>query len=251
MKKYLKAVALAALGTVMMNSCIYISFSDSDGRRARVTASGEDSTLVFNGIAATYDGIDIASAMKVTYTASADVITVTADKNLAPYIKVYVEDGELNIHMKGIAINNVPSPVVTVPVSSKPLKSIEVSGASKFSSDIVFENKELSIELSGASKAEIETRVNEIEADASGASSLIISGIADEAEFDASGASRISCDGFSADFAHVDVSGASKISNLAAKAASGSVSGASHLSVKNGCDISKVSTSGASGVSCE
>ena len=247
MKKILKAVAVASVGAIMMNSCIYVNYSD--GRRNRVTASGEDTTLVFENIAATYDGIDISNNMIVKYTEDVSCITVTADKNLVPYIKIYLEDGELNLNERGIMMVNVPAAEVLVPVSSRPLESIDVSGASKFTSDIILEGDDLSIDLSGASRAEISVKVNELEAEASGASTLNIGGTADEAEFDCSGASSIHCDEFSARTARVDISGASKIGCLDSRSASGSVSGASHLSVKNGCNISKVSTSGASGIS--
>lgn len=232
-----------------MNSCIYISYSGSGDRKGRVTASGEDTTLVYSGIAATYDEIDIANTMNVKYSDSADCITVIADKNLVPYIKVYVEGGELKINMKGVSLFNTPSPMVTVPVSTKPLKSIDVSGASKFSSDVILEGKELSIDLSGASKAELEAKVDELDADLSGASMLNIGGISDEAELCCSGASKINCDEFSTDYADVHVSGASRIGCLDAKAAAGSVSGASSIKFSKECDAAKVSTSGASSIS--
>lgn len=247
MKKILKAAALSAMGVIMLNSCIFINYPNERGNR--VTASGTDTTLVFENIAATYDEINISNNMIVRYSESADCITVTADKNIAPYIKVFVEEGELNIDEKGVMLINVPAAEVLVPVSSKPLKSIDVSGASRFSSDIVLENNELAIDLSGASKVEIEANVKELDADLSGASTLNIGGTAVEAELECSGASTLNCDDFSTDSADVHVSGASKIGTLAAKTVTGSVSGASHLSVKDGCDISKVSTSGASGVS--
>lgn len=249
MKKILKAVAFAAAGAIMMNSCIYVNYSND--RRNRVTASGQDSTMVFENIAATYDGIDISNNMHVSYTESVDCITVTADKNLLPYIRVYVEDGELNIDEKGVTLINVPAATVLVPVSSKPIKSVDVSGASKFVSEVILACEDLSIDLSGASKMETEVRVKELEADASGASTLNIGGIADEADLECSGASTINCSDFSTDFAEVNVSGASRIGRLDAKAASGSVSGASKLTVKDGCDISKVSTSGASAVAID
>ena len=247
MKKIFKAVAFAAAGAVMMNSCIYVNYSND--RRNRVTASGEDTTLVYENIAATYDGIDISNNMVVKYTEDVSCITVIADKNLVPYIKVYVEEGELKLNEKGIMMVNVPAAEVLVPVSSRPIESIEVSGASRFTSDVIIEGEELSIDLSGASRAEIGIKVNELDAEASGASTMNIGGTANEAEFDCSGASSIHCDDFTAGIARVDVSGASKIGCLDARSASGNVSGASHLSVKNGCDISRVSTSGASGIS--
>lgn len=247
MKKILKAAVLSAVGLIMMNSCIFINYPGERGNR--VTASGTDTTFVFENIDATYDEIDISNNMAVHYSESVDCITVTADKNLAPYIRVYVEDGELNIDEKGVMLVNVPAAEVLVPVSSKPLKSIEVSGASRFTSSIVLENNEISISLSGASKIEVETIVKELDADISGASTLNIAGTAGEAELECSGASTLNCDDFSTDFADIHISGASKIGTLTAKKVSGNVSGASHLSVKDGCDISKVSTSGASGVS--
>ena len=139
MKKILKAAALSAMGVIMLNSCIFINYPNERGNR--VTASGTDTTLVFENIAATYDEINISNNMIVRYSESADCITITADKNIAPYIKVFVEEGELNIDEKGVMLINVPAAEVLVPVSSKPLKSIDVSGASRFSSDIVLENK--------------------------------------------------------------------------------------------------------------
>ena len=218
-------------------------------RKRTVVPSGIDTTVVFPGIRTNYSEIDVSGAFSVRYSSSVKEVTVTADGNLIPYLRIRTSGEELEIGLSGISINEIRRAEVCVPVSSRNLTSVELSGACSFTSDITLSGRELSLDLSGASKVELDVDLKDLEIDLSGASAACISGNARNAELDSSGASKIkgyrgNC--LTVDKAHIDVSGAGSIRGLQGGRISGSLSGASKLTALRGSDVSAIRCSGAS-----
>lgn len=210
-------------------------------------ATGRDTTLVFD-IPADYSDIDVSGTFNVRYTDSVDVITVTADACLAPYIQVFTEGNDLKLKLKPVSLSSIGRISALVPESSTGLKSIDLSGASAFSASSPVEAYSLDIEVSGASKADLDVNVTKLDLEVSGASKAQIGGNARTAEIDCSGASKISdaVRFLTADDAEVELSGASKC-HVCAGSIRGEVSGASKLFAKEGA-VTTVTTSGASKV---
>lgn len=218
-------------------------------RKQTIVPSGLDTTVVYSDVRTNYSEINVSGAFYVHYSASVKEVTVIADVNLIPYLKVRNSDNELEIGLSGISFNEIKRAEVCVPVSSRNLTAVDLSGACSFSSDITVSGKDLSLDLSGASKAELDVDVKNLEIDLSGASAACISGNARNAELDSSGASKIkgyrgNC--LTVDKAHIDVSGAGSIRGLQGGRISGSLSGASKLTALRGSDVSAIRCSGAS-----
>lgn len=217
-------------------------------RKRTVVPSGIDTTVVFPGIRTNYSEIDVSGAFSVRYSSSVKEVTVTADGNLIPYLRIRTSGEELEIGLSGISINEIRRAEVCVPVSSRNLTSVELSGACSFTSDITLSGRELSLDLSGASKVELDVDLKDLEIDLSGASTACISGNARSAEMDCSGASKIKnhrggC--LNVEKASVDISGAGSIRGLQGGRISGDLSGAAKLTVLRGSDVSGVDCSGA------
>ncbi len=239
---------------IIAASAVILSASScrSPFKRFNIKPTGTDTTIVFANIPATYSGIDISSVCKVRYTDEVEYVTVVADKGIAPYVKVRCKDGELSIALSGVSLNDVLNIDVDVPVSSRPLEEVDVSGASSFVSDVPLSGGTFSLDVSGVSKAEVEVDAARFIADISGASVVKAAGKAEKLVLDISGASKFRGThdgGFSASEAVVDISGASSASSIIAGRVTGDVSGASKLNVIKGTDISAVEFSGASHIS--
>ena len=140
--------------------------------------------------------------------------------------------------------------VTAIVPASKDLKSIEIGGASSFTSDGDIKAEKLDIEVSGASHFDANIDCQSLEVSVSGASSAEIGGKAVNANIEVSGAAKLSSNGeyLNTDYADVDLSGASTVEIICNKNITGEASGASKLSFK-GAAKADVSTSGASKVS--
>ena len=218
-------------------------------RDRQVTPSGKDTTIVFPGIRTNYSELDASGAFSVHYSNTAKEVTVTVDENLVPYLDIRSSGDALEIGLKSISLNELKRAEVLVPVSSRSLTSIDLSGACAFRSDITLTGNDLSLDMSGASKAEIDVDVRELGIDLSGASAACISGKARKADMDCSGASKIKGNNHEClrvDKAYIDISGAGSIKGIQGGKISGDLSGASKLSVLQGSDISGIKCSGAS-----
>ncbi len=151
-------------------------------------------------------------------------LEITADDNLLSHIRTRVEDGALVIDHEGsFSSEHQTRAVITVPS----LTAIEISGAGQINVKDVH-SKELSVELSGASR-------------------ITATGTADEINLSASGASKADFSSLSAKKATVDGTGASKLTVNASGEISGDLSGASHLRYSGHPQV-HVDTSGASSV---
>lgn len=123
---------------------------------------------------------------------------------------------------------------------------IVLSGASKLESLQAASRGQLTLNMSGASKAEIEADFRSFDIDMSGASKLQLTGNADGLEIDCSGASKANLSG-GFDKAEVGVSGSSDVTvHKDIRLLELEVSGASKFEVKGKTAIADVELSGAS-----
>lgn len=128
----------------------------------------------------------------------------------------------------------------------KSLKSLDLSGASSAKSEKAIQVSKFELELSGASRAQLELTAESLETQVSGASCVTLTGTAKTHEIKASGASHVKAEKLSVLTTDVHISGASH-ADISSKKATGKASGASHVNV-TGAGISSISTSGASSV---
>lgn len=233
LKNFLSILTISAATALTATSCM-IS-----------TATSKNEATSIYDVNTSYKSLNVRSAIKVDYRPDIDKLQIIADSSILSKIKVIHDKDGIEIYA-----SNFKSPfnVTALVPASKELESIEISGASSFSSDIEIKAEELDIEVSGASKFDANISCQSLKASVNGASSANIGGKAVNAEISVSGASKLSSENLSTDYTDVDISGASKAEIICNKNITGEVSGASKLSF-GGTAKSDVSTSGASKVS--
>ncbi len=216
-----------------------------------------------------YTSLDISGAIEVTYSFTADEMTVYGQENLLKYFRAENEDGTLSLYVEANRVYNA-KPIEVVLPGSMVLSSVSVTGASTFDSAIPLAATAFSVSVSGASEfvsdIEVASDLTYVVSGASkvtgsvtgksavvgvsGASKADLSGKVTALHLDVSGASSFvgKTDGlFEADEASCDISGASKAELTVNNTISGSVSGASLLTYY-GSATSTVSVTGDSSI---
>lgn len=233
------ALALAASAFAL------IGCGDLDPRNERIEGSGVVETRTYD--VADFDRIEIGSAMQADVTVApggTTLVEVSADDNFFDHISVDVDGGTLEARTSGDVNLDGDRPVLTV--TTPTLSSVDLSGATTAiiraaGTDVT------DFEASGASRLRVvDLDGSDIDLEVSGASRATLEGAgAGDAELAVSGASSVDLTGLPLDSARVDVSGASNADLGPTAIVTGSVSGASHLSVDADTTLD-VETSGAS-----
>ena len=237
LKKQLSILIISAVTSFTATSCII-----------NTVASKNEATSTYK-VNTSYKSLSVRSAIKVDYRHDIDTLKIIADSSILSKIKVDYDEEGIEIYATDFRRSYNVTAIVP---ASKELQSIEIAGASSFSSDGDIKAEKLDIEVSGASKFDANINCQSLKASVNGASFASIGGEAVNAEISVSGASKLSSENlntdYATDYADVDISGASKAEIICNKNITGDVSGASKLSF-GGTAKSDVSTSGASKVS--
>lgn len=231
--------ALLSLGTVAMLGATACNVDIDIG----IDGSGVPETTTYDF--ESFDALDISSAFEaeVEITDGPPTVEITVDDNLTDRLEVDVDNGELNIGMDGPVDFGVdPTVKITMPA----LVDLELSGAASATVDGL-EAEDLTVDLSGASDAELTGSVTDLTVDSSGASDFELVGSAATLDLELSGASSAELSDADLGEAAVDLSGASNASFGDVERVTGDLSGASNIEVPDGADVS-VETSGASNV---
>jgi Putative auto-transporter adhesin, head GIN domain len=236
----MKKIALFSLVMlVFASSCREIA-----GRRVR--GSGHITTE--NRNESGFNRIDVSDAIDVYIKQdSTTSVKVEADDNILEYIVVNTSGSTLEIHTE----NNIrlkPSHKIKVYVSNPEYKELQVSGASGIRSENEITSPDvLHVDMSGASEGRLEVNAPKISVNLSGASNANIKGKTKDFEGGASGASEIRGFDLLSENADVDASGASSIEIYASVKIAGQASGASSVNYKGNAQAT-VEKSGASSV---
>ena len=138
---------------------------------------------------ATFDGIKVSGVFKVIFTQGVpQSVKIETDEKLMDKIKTEVKEGILNLDTKGVGNN---SGRMTVYITAKDLKSLDMSGASKFSTTNKINTSQLTIELSGIASAAITTDASTVKCNLLGVSKLNLQGTGDQLSADISGTSQL------------------------------------------------------------
>lgn len=173
-------------------------------------------------------------------------VVIEIDEDDADNVFVGNSDGEVTIKMKDYG--NYHTSVMKAKVYGNSLSGIFVSGASRFTSDYTFTEKEMNIRTTGASKAEIIISAENLDIDLSGASKLTIKGSAAKQTIDISGASNYNGKECKSTNIDIGASGASKAILNCSNTLDAEASGASHVKYMSEPQKVTKSTSGASEV---
>lgn len=176
---------------------------------------------------AAFTSIEVSGNIEVVLTKdSIHQLTVEAEEDYLPSIVTKVENGVLRIYANEVFLNR--SARVTVPVDS--LNRIECSGASKISTDTDFTSSNFLLKLSGASEATMDVKIaQQIELDLSGASKAEINGNAGAVKIECSGASHADTESLQSKTVFVKASGASHAEVYASERLDATAGGASEI----------------------
>jgi len=214
------------------------------GRRVR----GSGHIITQNRTVSGFNNIDVSGAIDVYVKQdSTTSVKVEADDNILEYIEVHTEGSTLAIYTEG-NIRLRPSDKIKVYISNPQYKEIQISGASSVRSENEITSPDvLHLGLSGASEGRLELNAPKISVNLTGASNANIKGKTKDFEGGASGASEIRGFDLLSENADVDASGASSIEIYASVKISGEASGASSVNYKGNAQVN-VEKSGASSV---
>ena len=232
LKNFLSILTISAVTSFTATSCMI-----------NTVASKNEATSTYE-VNTSYKSLKVKSAIKVEYRHGIDTLQIIADSSILSKIKVNYDNEGIEIYASDFRRSYSVTAIVP---ASKDLKSIEIGGASSFTSDGEIKAEKLDIEVSGASHFDANIDCQSLEVSVSGASSAEIGGKAVNANIEVSGASKLSSNGeyLNTDYADVDLSGASTAEIICNKNITGEASGASKLSFR-GAAKADVSTSGAS-----
>ncbi|MDZ7934183.1 MAG: PspC domain-containing protein [Emticicia sp.] len=180
-----------------------------------------------------FDKVEVGGAFVVTIRRgdTFEIIADTDDQKDLNDIDFEVRNNTLEIGHKDKFSFGRRNETVRINITMPSLEGLDISGASTLKV-IGFKdkNKDLDIQLSGASKAAIDVEVRKIEFDASGASKADLRGSAEKVNIDISGACHIDAKRMEINQARADASGASHISFGKVKDFDSNTSGASKIS---------------------
>lgn len=232
LKNFLSILTISAVTSFTATSCMI-----------NTVASKNEATSTYE-VNTSYKSLKVKNAIRVEYRHDIDTLQIIADSSILSKIKVNYDDEGIEIYASDFKRSYSVTAIVP---ASKDLKSIEIGGASSFTSDGEIKAEKLDIEVSGASHFDANIDCQSLEVSVSGASSAEIGGKAVNANIEVSGASKLSSNGeyLNTDYADVDISGASTAEIICNKNITGEASGASKLSF-GGAAKADVSTSGAS-----
>ena len=153
-----------------------------------------------------FNAIEVSGAYDVYLSlGSAQLVIVEADENLQPLIITEVHGSKLTIENKK-PIRDSKSLKVFITVTD--LKKVELSGAVDLHSENKLTLTELTVEISGATDANLDIAVQKLDVSSSGGSKLKFSGMANKVDMDVSGAVDIHAYDLLAEIVSLSISGA-------------------------------------------
>lgn len=163
-------------------------------------------------------------------------LRIEAEDNIMPYIVTRMTANTLNIEpKKGYDLQSTRG--IKVYLTLKELGKLDGSGASGFFSKGKLTGKNVALDFSGATNADLDIDANSIDVDVSGATNMKLRGKATKTKYDVAGSADIIADQLKSDIADVDVSGASKMRLYVEKKLNVDASGTSHIRYSGNAEV--------------
>ena len=177
-----------------------------------------------------FNEIDVTGNIEVVLSQdSLQMVTISAPSDCLSNVKTEVNNGVLTIFTDQIFLNRK----IKAHISTKELEKITAKGACEIENDSDFSTQNLSLELIGASKADLMLQIaDKLEVDIKGASKLELIGSGTTFKAQSLGASDIRADKFIAKNVEIDASGASHARVYASESFVADATGASNIECK-------------------
>ena len=174
-----------------------------------------------------FHAVDIAGNIELTLKKdSVQEVTVSSPNDFFSKVITKVENGVLYIYSDGILLNRT----IKVTLSSDSVKSITAKGACKINTENQLAAPEFSIELLGASNADLDLKIaGQVTLDTKGASKIELKGSCKTFKLTGEGASDIEAENLIAKDAFINLSGATHAQIYASENLNAEAYGASHI----------------------
>lgn len=194
-----------------------------------------------------FDAIEVQDAIDVDITQSSNPqeVVVKTNSNLHKYIVTEIKSGKLIIRLKE-HVNIRKNPEIKIHINTSDLSSIELSGASKINLNTTFNTNSLSLKGSGASNFYGSLQTQSLSIDISGATNVGITGHSNYLKAELSGASKVKDFAFNCNDLDINLSGASTGRLTINNSINIVASGASTLFYEGNATIHSIELSGAS-----
>lgn len=197
-----------------------------------------------------FERLSLGSAFEINVTKGNYSVKVEGRKQDLEDLEADVAGDKLRIRYKDSHSWGRNRKRVTVTISMPTLKGLDLSGATTSKISGFNDLGTLDLDISGASKSDIQIKAQKIIMDASGASTINLTGSANRIEGEVSGATSLRAYDFPVKDAFLDVSGASSIKVSVSGKLEVEASGASSVRYRGTASV-RSSTSGASSVKSE
>ena len=199
-----------------------------------------------------FDAIEVSGGIDLYVSQGAEEsATVTASsEELVERTRTEVENGVLKIYLedKGWNWSDLSGGKIKVTVTFKDINDIEASGACNVKAGNTLKEKDLKVDLSGASEFSGDVAVENLDLETSGAANIKVNGIAEKTDIGASGAGTVRGFDLRTDFCSVDASGAANIKITVMKELNVDASGGSSITYKGTGVLKSDDTSGGASV---
>lgn len=214
---------------------------------SHISQASSFKTITKNYTVKEFSILNASSAFQVEFIYSDEnKVSVEIDEDVAKNLFVGNNGNTLIIKLKDC--NYCKTHTLKAKVYGKSLSGVNISGASTFTSNHVFNDNNISIKTSGASKVSINVKTIELDINVTGASKITVNGKAVKQTIEASGASSYNAEKCSSKNINAKASGASKIIIDCTDLLDADASGASSIRYLNKPKTIHQNTSGASSV---
>ncbi len=209
----------------------FMHFHNNDGHPFRLTWSDDNKPFVDeNRKVEPFHAVEISGNFELTLIKdSAQNIIISSPDDFKSEVITTVENGVLHIYSNQILINRT----LKISISSDSLKSLVAKGACKIQTDAQLVNSDFSLQLLGASEADLDMKIaREFNLEAKGASKVNVKGNCQTFKITGIGASEIDAEELIAKNVLVHVSGATHAQVFASDSISAEAFGASEIECK-------------------
>jgi len=152
--------------------------------------------------------LDISGGYKINLKQDSSLtLNITADDNLLKYIKTKVDGNTLHIYSRKNMCN---SGQMTINIGIRTLEKLKSSGAIEVTGDGKIVTKDLTFDMSGASKVTLDLDAANVTTDGSGATEIFLTGRANAHHVDMSGVGKVHALDFVVGDYYIETSGASE-----------------------------------------
>jgi hypothetical protein len=235
---------LAAFATVFLSGCSLPEMIISGVGRS-VTGSGNLITL--EPANQDFSRVEFSHAFQAEVTQGESYsVVITIDDNLEQYLEVSQDGDTLKVGMEPGLMLSLRNTTMQARITMPELTGVNGSGATRITIGGFESDKDLAIDVSGASTVRGQIDAGDLRADVSGASRLELTGQGQDGRINVSGASQANLSDFRMQNVDVEASGASRAEVNASGRLDAEASGASTVLYSGDPTLGRTNTSGAS-----